>query len=203
MQLLRKVHFGEIFMAERSLNQSGLFALKRPLMLRLQCTNTIAWVFLLVMRSRIPNGNICSARNAAAMSRQNEWSEIASHASPGCLWQITPRLHSCCWWTPREGGLFCWKWKSFLGPFHVSHRMRLPGFCFWRDNSHTWRHLRIPGLLINGIRPVLASFALRSKQPEFSGLRLQKKAQQRRPLWGEQRNGSQLTWCTEKERKNS
>lgn len=35
---------------------------------------------------------------------------------------------------------------------------------------------RIPGLLINGIRPVLASFALRGKQPEFSGLRLQKKS---------------------------
>lgn len=34
---------------------------------------------------------------------------------------------------------------------------------------------RIPGLLINGIRPVLASFAPRGKQPEFSGLRLQKK----------------------------
>lgn len=34
---------------------------------------------------------------------------------------------------------------------------------------------RIPGLLINGIRPVLASFALRCKQAEFSGLRLQKK----------------------------
>lgn len=127
------------------------------------------------MCSRIPNGNICTARNAAAISRQNERSAIASHASPCCLGCI------------RAAGERPVKEASFVGNGNHS-RVR---FMFLTECDFlvsvsgeitvipggTCAHVntRIPGLLINGIRPVLASFALRGKQPEFSGLRFQKK----------------------------